>query len=185
MAEIADASGLAVSSIYYYFANKYELLDRIVTEVNQQPLAIADAAAVRFSDAPRRLHAFIRNDAAALCELSFDINEVHRLAGDDRANLSRYWEDRRRLVSRVEGFVAQGVGAGDFVDVDVELTARSVLANDEAIQNWYRPPASDVGEPLDPGRIGSFVADLGLRALLRNPAALDSISNDTDVDLNR
>ena len=98
MAQIADASGLAVSSTYYYFANKYELLDRIVTEVNQQPLAIADAAALRFSDAPRRLHVFIRNDAAALCELSFDINEVHRLAGDDRANLSRYWEDRRRLV---------------------------------------------------------------------------------------
>ena len=41
MAQITGASGLAVSSIYYYFANKYELLDRIVTEVNQQPLAIA------------------------------------------------------------------------------------------------------------------------------------------------
>ena len=40
MAQIADASGLAVSSTYY-FANKYELLDRIVTEVNQPPLAIA------------------------------------------------------------------------------------------------------------------------------------------------
>lgn len=186
MAQIADAVGLGVSSVYYYFGNKNQLVERIVIEVNRAPLAIARVAAHAFADAPRRLHAFIRHDAAALCEFPFDFNEIHRLAGDDRENFSRYWIDRRQLAERVEGFVRQGIDDGDFLDVDVELAARTVLANDEAIQNWYRQagPDPDDAEPrLSPAAIGEFIADLGVRGLLREPGRLESIRSDTSAPL--
>ncbi len=100
-----------------------------------------------FPDAARRLHAFIRNDAAALCDFPFDIDEIHRLANDDRSNFNRYWTDRCELANKVEAFIAQGIGEGDFIDVNVALAARSVLANDDAVQNWYRP----AGLPGFPG----------------------------------
>lgn len=183
MAQVADTVGLGVSSIYYYFANKHQLLERIVVDVNQAPLAIADAAAAAFSDPAQRLHAFIRNDAAALCEFPFDINEIHRLAAEDQVTFERYWADRRRLVTNVEGFLIQGIAAGSFVDVDPSMTALTVLANDEAVQNWYRPavtqalaePTSSDASVLSPDEIGAFVADMMLRGLLTDPTTLDSV----------
>jgi AcrR family transcriptional regulator len=175
MAQIADAVGLGVSSVYYYFGNKIEVLERIVHEVNNIPLAIATEAEDRFDDGPHRLHAFIRHDAAALCELPFDINEIHRLAADDRELFADYWSDRQRLVVKVRSFLQQGIEAGHFRTVDLDLGASTILANDEAVQNWYRVRASDAR--LDtPDEVGVFLADMALRGLLADVAGLGVIS---------
>ena len=183
MAQIAEAVGLGVSSIYYYFANKHQLLERIVVDVNQTPLAVAELASASFPDAPHRLHAFVRHDAAALCEFPFDINEVHRLAAEDRSTFERYWADRRRLVAAVQEFVEQGIADGVFVDIDPSMAAVTVLANDEAVQNWYRPattrPATERAPSTSPAQIGLFVADLALRGLLVDSTCLDAVRTAT------
>jgi len=187
MAQIAEAVGLGVSSIYYYFNNKHALLERIVVDVNRVPLAIAAAAADAFEDAPRRLHVFVRNDAAALCEFPFDINEIHRLAGEDHSTFARYWADRQRLMVDIEDVVSQGIRDGHFIDVDAALTALTILANDEAIQNWYRPVSVNPGAAPDdrssPADIGCFVADLLLRGLLVDRSQLTAIRFDTHAAL--
>lgn len=180
MAEIAESVGLGLSSLYYYFGGKHEVLERIVDDVNRVPLAIATDVVELFDDAPRRLHGFIRNDAAALCEFPFDINEVHRLAGDDRTMFARYWADRQRLVESIHRIVEQGVEAKDFTNVDAGLSALTILANDEAVQNWYRIPTAE-GVERSPDEVGVFVADLAVRALLRDPARIDEIRADTDA----
>ncbi len=108
MAQIAEAVGLKVSSIYYYFSNKHEILERIVVDVNRVPLAIAAEVQVDFADAARRLHAFVRRDAAALCDFAFDFNEIHRLARDDPDSFERYWADRERLLFEVERWFTTG-----------------------------------------------------------------------------
>lgn len=184
MAEIADAVGLGVSSIYYYFANKHEVLERIVDDVNRVPLAIADQVIEQFDDAPCRLHAFIRNDAATLCEFPFDINEIHRLAGDDRDLFADYWTDRQRLVEQIAEVIDDGVEAGVFRHVDAGLCALTILSNDEAVQNWYRVPvgASLPGErEQSPDDVGEFVADLAVRGLLVDPASIDRINAATNA----
>lgn len=178
MAEIAQSVGLGVSSLYYYFGNKHEVLERIVEEVNRVPLAIATEVVEFFDDAPRQLHAFIRNDAAALCEFPFDINEVHRLAGDDRTMFATYWADRQQLVDSVEAIVKQGISAGDFQVVDAPLCSLSILANDEAAQNWYRVPSAS-GIDRSPDEVGTFVADLAVRGLLVDTNRIDEIRADT------
>jgi AcrR family transcriptional regulator len=174
MTQIADAVGLGVSSVYYYFGNKIEMLERIVHEVNNIPLAIAAQAEARFDDGPHRLHAFVRNDAAALCELPFDINEIHRLAADDRDLFADYWSDRRRLVAKVRTFLEQGIEEGHFRTVDLDLGASTILANDEAVQNWYRVPTGQdrVGTPDE---VGAFLADMALRGLLADVADLEAV----------
>lgn len=184
MADIARAAGLQVSSVYYYFGSKDEILERIVAEVNRVPLDLLHAARGRFADPPRRLHAFVRADAAALCRFPFDINEIHRLAGASDEAFAPYWHERRQLEDEVTAVVAAGVDTGVFVDVAPTLAALTILANDEAAQNWYRPPRPRVGEgdvvaSVTPAAVGGFLADLTLRGLLVDPGQVESIRAET------
>lgn len=188
MAEIAEASGLQVSSIYYYFRSKHEILERIVNDVNRVPLELLERARADHDAPAAQLHAFVRSDAAALCEFPFDINEIHRLAGDDDGTFARYWADRQRLNDEVEQVVADGVADGSLVTIDARLAALTILANDEAAQNWYRPVGArrltsreaEAGGPYAPAEIGAFLADLALRGLLADPGALPGIRAATD-----
>ena len=184
MGEIADAVGLGVSSLYYYFRNKNEVLERILVDVNRIPLDIAQQVRRDHPDAGRRLHAFVRGDAAALCAFPFDINEMHRLAGEEPEIFQRYWADRQQLLAEVTAFVEQGIEEGTFLAVDAVLAAVTVLANDEAVQNWYRPPANrpredSIGDRFEPPEIAAYLADLAVRGLLVRPAELDAIRRDT------
>jgi TetR/AcrR family transcriptional regulator len=179
MAQIAEAVGLEVSSIYYYFGSKHEVLERIVVDVNRVPLRIVAEVQIEFPDATRRLHAFVRRDAAALCEFPFDFNEIHRLARDDRGNFTRYWADREQLLVEVQAIVCQGIAAGEFRSTDPQLAALTILANDEAVQNWYRPSTGETAARLSPEEIGSFVADLALRGLMVDVGVLDVVGLDT------
>jgi AcrR family transcriptional regulator len=192
MAEIAEASGLGVSSIYYYFGSKHEILERIVDDVNRVPLQLLDRSRRLHTDPATRLHSFIRADAAALCQFPFDINEIHRLTGEDSGDRpsTRYWADRQRLNDEVEQLVADGVAGGVLMAADPRLAALTILANDEAAQNWYRPVgarrlahrADDAGGPYRPAEIGAFLADLALRGLLVDPSQLDTIRAVTVAD---
>ncbi|MEM9033732.1 MAG: TetR/AcrR family transcriptional regulator [Actinomycetota bacterium] len=165
MAQIAEASGLQVSSIYYYFASKEDILERILDEVNRVPLdALAEATAAS-DDPAEQLHRFVRRDAAALCRFPFDINEIHRLASTPDGRFGRYWSERQELVQGVEAIVAAGIESGQFVDVDAHLLALTVLANDEASQNWYRQRGEDADAATDPDEIGAQLADFALRGL--------------------
>ncbi len=179
MAQIAEAVGLEVSSIYYYFGSKHEVLERIVVDVNRVPLRIAADVQVEFPDATRRLHAFIRRDAAVLCEFPFDFNEIHRLARDDRGNFTRYWADREQLLVEVEAIVRQGMADGEFRSADPALVALTILSNDEAVQNWYRSSTGGPAARPSPDEIGLFVADLMLRGMVVDVAVVDAARDDT------
>lgn len=169
MAQIAEASGLQVTSTYYYYASKEEILERILDEVNQVPLdALADAIATS-DDPAEQLHHFIRRDAAALCRFPFDINEIHRLASTPDSRFGRYWSERQELIQGVEAIVAAGIEAGLFVEVDAHLMALTLLANDEASQNWFRPRGQDDSVATDPEEIGRQLADFALRGLWSGP----------------
>lgn len=172
MAQIAEAVGLGVSSLYYYFRNKNDVLERIVVDVNRVPLDIAQQVRQDYAGAADRLHNFVRLDAVALCGFPFDINEIHRLAGEEPETFEQYWEDRQALLEDVAGFIRQGIDEQVFVDVDPMLAAVTILANDEAVQNWYRPPASRPADTaiairFEPDEIGRFLADWALRGLLK------------------
>jgi len=162
MAEIAESAGLGPSSLYYWFRSKQQILEVIVEDVNRAPLAFAERIAAEEGPVPDRLRRLIAFDVETLCNLPFDINEVHRLAADE-TELARYWEDRRRLIDAVARLVADGVARGELRDVDPRLTALTLLANDEASQNWFR--SGDTA--YAPAEIGAFLADLAVRSLMR------------------
>ena len=178
MAEVADASGLQVSSIYYYFRSKEEILERIVGEVNRVPLDLLERALADHDDPAIRLHAFVRADGAALCRFPFDIIEVHGLARAATSGFEQYWAERRELEIRVTDLIATGVRSSAFVEVDPSLAAVTILANDEAAQSWYRPHSDhDEGDAgrREPDEVGGSLADMALRSLLADPGRLDAI----------
>lgn len=183
MAEIAEAAGLGASSLYYWFRSKQQILEVIVTDVNRLPLEFAERAAAQGGSAAVRLWRLVRFDAETLCAFPFDINEIHRLAGEDEPTFRRYWQERQRLNDAVEALISEGTRAGDLRDVDPRLAALTILANDEAVQNWFRPVegirlagrTTEAGGDYYPREIATFLADLTLRGLLRDPATFDDV----------
>jgi TetR/AcrR family transcriptional regulator len=160
MAEIAESAGLGASSLYYWFRSKQQILEVIIEDVNRAPLQLAEDLAARPGPALGRLRELIQLDVEALCALPFDINEVHRLAAEDDDAFDRYWSDRRRLIDAVERLVAEGIRSGELRAIDPHLTALTLLANDEATQNWFRGESG-----YDAGEVAAHVTDLAVRSL--------------------
>ncbi len=192
MAEIATAVGLQVSSLYYYFASKTAILEELVVQVNRGPLDNIRRINVDGGSGAVRLYRLVRHDVITLCGLPFDINEVHRLAGQDHAAFGRYWTERQQLNDEVEQLVTTGVADGSLATDDPRFAALTILANDEATQNWFRPigsrrlrtiregtlrPAAgnDSTMGYGPEEIGTRLADLTLRGLLSDPATLPTV----------
>ena len=109
----------------------------------------------------------MRGDVIALCQLPFDINEVHRYAARDRERFATYWRERRTLQSNLAAIIREGIDDGTFRRVNPRLAALTLMANDEAVQNWFR---HDVRPLRDPAAIGSEIAAMSVASLLAEPA---------------
>jgi AcrR family transcriptional regulator len=188
MVEIARASGLRQSSLYYYFPNKEHVLEAIVVEANRVPLALVEQVRRDGGPAPVQLYRIIRADVVALSSLPYDLNEIHRLAGRDPETFHRYWAERAQLVDAVTQVIQDGIAAGELRDLHPRLGALTVLSNDEATQNWLRvdggPASPDTrdtrGRLGRPHAIGDFLADLVVRGLLADVTALDGVRRAAD-----
>jgi AcrR family transcriptional regulator len=189
MVEIARASGLRQSSLYYYFPNKEHVLESIVVEANRVPLALVEQVRREGGPAPVQLYRIIRADVAALSTLPYDLNEIHRLAGRDPTTFHRYWTERAQLVDAVTAVIQSGIDAGAIRELHPRLGALTVLSNDEATQNWLRVDGGDATRDGSGGRrglggphaIGAFLAELVVRGLLVDPADLDDVRRAADA----
>jgi AcrR family transcriptional regulator len=180
MSEIAVRAGLRQASLYYWFRRKEEILAEIVEQVNRVPLDFVLKLEEEAGDPAVQLWRLVFFDVGALCRFPFDINEVHRLSRRAPEAFEVYWHERQALNDAVERLVARGVAAGTFRPVDARLAALVVLSDDEGVQNWHRPVAGRrLAGPAQGDyavdEIAEFLADLTLRGLLADPAALDAI----------
>jgi AcrR family transcriptional regulator len=172
MAQIAERAGLQQSSIYYWFRSKSEVLASILERVNRIPLAIVERERTAAGPVPVRLYRLVREDVLALCGFPFDINEIHRLAVRAPDDFVAYWDERRRLDDEVEALVAEGVASGALRSVDTRLAARTLLAADEATQNWYR---TDPDAGYDAAAVADHQAEITLRGLLVDAATFPAV----------
>lgn len=182
MRQIASEAGLRQSSVYYYFSSKEAVLEALVSGANRLSLDRLARIEADGGSAAVQLHRLLRFDARLLCELPYDINEVLRLSALQEDHLAGYWDDRQALNDGVERLVQRGMDAGDLVETDARLVALTLLSNDEAVQNWYRPMGAHhlAGDKADGGRytpaeIGDFLADLALSGLLRDRRSLPGV----------
>ena len=175
MSGIARAVGLRQSSLYYYFRRKEEVVAALVERANIIPLELISRLADEGGPIPVLLYRFVRGDVVALCELPFDINEIHRVAAQDRESFSTYWSERDLLGSWLAGLIRSGIDDGSLREVDAELTSLTIMANDEGVQNWYR-----VERSAEPAEIGRSVADLTVAGLLAARSRLETTRRRAD-----
>jgi TetR/AcrR family transcriptional regulator len=184
MAEIADRAGLQQPSLYYYFRSKIDVLRHILDDVNRIPLSIVERARQATGTAVAvRLFWLVYQDVLALCRFPFDINEVHRLSASNPAEFERYWVERQHLNDEVEALILEGIRSGELREVDARLAALTLLANDEATQNWFRPVAGRRLDGRDDPALGDYsaeeiadaVAESALRCLLVRASAVDAV----------
>jgi len=172
MAQIAERAGLQQSSIYYWFASKAAVLASILEQVNRIPLAIVERERTAEGPISVRLYRLVREDVLALCGFPFDINEIHRLAVHHPDDFGAYWEERDRLDDEVEALLVEGVRTGELRSVDTKLAARTLLAADEATQNWFRSaPQAD----YDPASVADHQAEVTLRSLLADASTFPAV----------
>lgn len=170
MSRLAKEVGLGQSSLYYYFRSREDVVAALVARANVVPLSLLDRIARSEGSVPAKLHRFVRGDVLALCELPFDINEIHRIAARDRERFDGYWKERARLERRLSSLIKEGVAAGELRPVDARAVTRAVLAGDEGTQNWFRlsPQASAADA-------ASTLADLTVAGLLAEGRSLADV----------
>src|SRR4051794_7533801 len=161
MSRIAGAAGLKQSSLYYYFRRKEEIVAELVARANVVPLAQLRQIAAAGGAPAVQLHRFVRADVVALCELPFDINEVHRIAARDPEQFASYWKERTQLERMLGKILRRGADEGTLRTVDLRFTALTILSIDEGVQNWFR-----LGTSRKPHTIGEQMADLVISGLL-------------------
>ncbi|WP_437618337.1 TetR/AcrR family transcriptional regulator [Sorangium sp. So ce1151] len=185
MLEIAEAAGLRQSSLYYWFRRKELIVAEILQQVNRLPLSYARALEERGGTADVQLWRFVRFDVETVCGFPLEITEIHRFSERDPAAFATYWAERRALTEAVAAIVGRGVGEGKLRAVDAYLCALTVLAQDESVQNWYRPEGAGRVHPLaasDPAALGyrtaeiaELVADQTVGGLLARPSRLAAL----------
>ena len=161
MSRLAAEVGLKQSSLYYYFPNRDAVVAALVAQANIVPLELVDRIIADGGSAASSVYRFVRGDVEGLCALPFDINEIHRVAMRDRDRFAEYWRERGRLERRLASLISNGMDAGEFRVVDPRLTALTILANDEGVQNWFR-----LGTTRKPRVIGDAVAAMVVGGLL-------------------
>lgn len=141
MRELAERAQLPLSSFYYYFRSKYDVL-----------LAIMDGAHGRLETAGAEALASTSEPAAQLEALVGGHIKVHleqpaaARVGDTELRALRD-DDRVEIVARRDSYeqhfrdvLAAGVASGDFdPDLDVRVAGMAILTMATSVIDWWRP----------------------------------------------
>lgn len=138
MQEIAQSVGLGTSSLYYWFRRKELIVAELLQRVNRLPIEHARTLSRSQSPADAQLFALVRFDVLLICDFPLDISEVHRFSERDVAAFATYWQERAELIRVFARIVRSGIKAGVFRQVNAELCAHTIVAQDESVQNWRR-----------------------------------------------
>jgi TetR/AcrR family transcriptional regulator len=187
MMEISEEVGLGQSSLYYWFKRKELILAELLQQVNRLPLAFAKQLEARHESADLQLYRLIRFDVHTVCTFPLEITEIHRFSHRDPAAFETYWLERAQLIHVIERIVERGVSSATFSRVDAYLTAVTIIAQDESVQNWYpRPmqpalsvhPKVDRAKTYEPNVIAEFIATRTVAGLLTESSRLKALRKD-------
>ena len=176
MSRLAAEVGLKQSSLYYYFPQPRGDRRRARRQGQRRAAGAGRAASSPAAGRPRR-------SCTASCAAT------SRRCARCRSTSTRSTASRcatgalRRLLERAPpagappgGVVRRGVDDGELRRVDPRLTALTIMANDEGVQNWYR-----LGTTRRRAAIGEALADAGRRRPAARPGRIDRTMSSAEV----
>lgn len=161
MREIAAAAGLAKSSLYNHFASKQAMLFAIVQQTVERTTPTMQGIADADLPATERLRQAV---TAHVVELIHDLDNVACFVEEGRflepTYLNAHLASRDEYERSFRRILIEGVEAGEFRPVGVELTSLALLGMCNWVARWYRP-----GGDLDATRIGMDFSELAVRSV--------------------
>ena len=161
MRDIAQELGMAVGNLYYYFADREELLAYIQDDALSALLALADTVRDQPLSADQKLQLLIEGHVVrvnegtpgALAHLEVEVLG-ERWRGAIQARRDAYERAFREVIE-------EGVAAGLFRPVDVKVAAMAILGAVNWTVKWFRPQGAKSA-----AAIGRESAELLVRGLL-------------------
>ncbi len=166
--DIAQAAGLSLSALYYYFPSKqdalFELVHTAYSWYIEHGLAViaeaGDDVLDRFAVSVRYLVRYRIDNVSVSTVL---LRDTERLEGENAARVKQLQRQARAVLGDV---IAAGADAGRFTVGDPQLATRAVLSICNSLSIWYRP----TGE-LTPGQIERDFTLYALRIVGVEPGA--------------
>lgn len=156
MRDLAAASGMSLSGMYYYVPGKEDLLFHVQERCFTRVLEGSEAALAAARDPHERLAAFIRHHvaffAAHMPEMKVLSHEAAALSGE---RLKRITRIKRRYVDRLETLLKDV--ASDWPGPERSAAAYALFGMMNWIYNWYDPTG-----PLDADRLAELLTRIFL-----------------------
>ena len=172
MRDIAAAADLSAANLYHYFDGKNALLFYCQERALDRMLAAVAAARRTSASATERLHSvftahlqtLLDEIEGATAHLQID-SLPPKLRDSIVKKRDRYEHGLRRLI-------ADGIKAGELVDIDPAIVTRAMLGAMNWTVTWFRPEGADSA-----AAVGDVIARFLIRGVaMRTPAAARVLS---------
>ncbi|GAA2069515.1 hypothetical protein GCM10009821_02520 [Aeromicrobium halocynthiae] len=150
MTQIAQASGLRQSSLYYWFRSKDEIL-RAILDQNRVSLTAARELVRHDAPAAVRLYIVLYQDVVQMCSAPLNFYSLEEAAREQPDVFHDFHADYAELVEHLESLVADGVAEGALTRVDPAGHVRTALSLNEGLQYRFhsRGAEADLHELAD------------------------------------
>jgi TetR/AcrR family transcriptional regulator, cholesterol catabolism regulator len=140
MDDVADALGMRKPSLYHHIRKKEDLLfaihERLIDELIDETESVCSSAATPSAKVHDLLLLTMRFIARNKDGVTVFLQERRAVGGDRWESLVAKRDRYERMVSRT---IAEGIAAGDFVDLPPDIAARGVLAMANWGYTWFQP----------------------------------------------
>jgi TetR/AcrR family transcriptional regulator, cholesterol catabolism regulator len=172
--DIAEAANITKAALYYYFANKDALYERVVIDSMASLLAEVQAAVSRVYTPTEKVRAFLRASAESM-EQRRDSwvagsNAFWQAGNTGRRGLALKQRDDYEKLLR--SCVEAGIACGELRPVDPAIAARLLLSGLNQMSRWHRPTG-----PLRATEVIDQYLDIVLMGLInRAPASVIAVA---------
>lgn len=162
MQDLADAMGMQKASLYYYISSKEELLVRVCERGTSAFTYEMNEIVGSDRSASEKLRVAIEYHLVALCEqlelFTVFLREQKYLGEAQKKKLRGEGMRHAQLLAAI---LEQGIGAGEFREVNTTVTTLAILGMCNWLYEWYSP-----GGPLPPREIARIFSELVLNGLV-------------------
>lgn len=161
--DIAQASGVNLQLVYYYFGSKADLIRETITQASKETTAILDKAEGTDTSIES-----IRIIVAEFMKASESRNNANKLIGQilmtqDEQALVQVHEAISNNAMRLQKLIKKGIAAGEIRgDINVELAATAIIG----LPMWYvmsMPVSTRVG--VQYSMLDKYIADILLTGM--------------------
>jgi AcrR family transcriptional regulator len=159
--DITRAVGMSKAGLYSSFSSKESILEEIYYSVidgmldNLREIASSDAGPSQ--KLRQAIMAHVKGVAQRVPELTIYYRERHHLPEETAGRIQMR---RRTYQEMVESIIREGIATGDFVPVDIPVTAYGIAGMCAWTHQWFQP-----GGRLSSEEVGSLYADIVIRGL--------------------